>query len=125
MNRASHRTRLGFATVGSLIGLVALISGCSMGTGLTHSTGQPPFVAEAATLDVLAAANIPIQVAPVCTEFGAGPVTCTDGQTESGQKVAVDVIDPKTHQMRVTVGDRVIFEGSGAAVMEKAGRVDQ
>lgn len=111
----------------TLAGAVAL-SGCAMADGLLESTGQAAYTTEAAALITLSSASIGVQLAPVCAENSSGPVTCTPGKTTAGAAITVSGPDPKTDKadlFSVSVGDKVIFQGSAIEVMRKAGRVDK
>lgn len=129
--RGPHR-RSRAGTVTSLAGLAVAaavaLSGCAMADGLLESTGQAAYTTEAATLITLSSAGIGVQLAPVCAENSSGPVTCTPGKTTAGAAITVSGPDPKankTDQFSVSVGDKVIFQGSAIEVMRKAGRVDK
>lgn len=114
------------ASVGAIgaIGAIAL-SGCTMVFGLAESTGSGGFTAQQASLDVLRQANIPVQLAPVCSQTGSGPITCDSGKTTSGETITVTVENPETLIITVDVAGKQIFNGSAIDVTNNAGRVDR
>ncbi len=114
-----RRGRIGWAAIALVV--VGAASGCSQVAVLQPVAGDSVTAVNNATSDVLASAGIDVMTWPVCT-FDDKGYTCT-GQTVAGEPIVgkATATDPK--ELTVTVGDRTVYRGPVAAVLEQAGRV--
>ena len=101
-------------------GLVTLaLAGCSQVAAIAPVGGDRAAEIRYAAIDVLVAAGVPVGHAPTCTEDARRAVTCT-GDTMTGDGIRVDSPAGDPDRVTVWVADAVLYDGSVAAVLEKA-----
>ena len=105
-----------------LLGAIAAgvqLTGCSQVEQL-KPVGSRVTLVRFAALDVLAAKNVELLVAPVCTSTDDN-VSCT-GQTVSQQPITVTSIHDNPVNMDIAVGGSVVYSGSIQAVLDAQAR---
>lgn len=113
--RRIHR-RLGFILAGTSCGV--LLAGCSQIDSLTPVGGAAVTSVRNATNDVLVDRQVPILVAPVCTEVASG-FTCT-GSTTDGREILTKAGGTSPYELTISIGGEVIFTGTATDVLEAA-----
>lgn len=101
-------------------GLALLVAGCSQAQALAPVGGNGLAEVRFAAIDVLLAAGEDIAVAPVCTAEPAA-ITCT-GRAGGGEAIAVSSPGSAAQTMTVDVGDRRLYDGPVADVLDAAAR---
>ena len=96
-----------------------LLAGCSQVQAIAPVGGGRAAEVRYAAIDVLVAAGVPVRTAPVCTEDGQRAVTCA-GDTIGGDSIRVDSPGGDPDRVTVRVAGAVLYDGSVAAVLEKA-----
>lgn len=96
-----------------------LLVGCSQIDALQQVSGVPLSTVRIAAYDVLVDKEVPIKLAPVCTET-AEQFTCS-GSTLEDEPIEVTVPNDEQQIMTVTVGGEQIFSGPVQDVVEEAG----
>ena len=108
---------LALAVLAALAGIV--LAGCSQVEQL-KPVGSRVTLVRFAAIDVLAAKQVEVLVAPVCTSTDDN-VSCT-GQTVSQQPITVTSIHDNPVNMEVTVGGAVVYSGSIQDVLDAQAR---
>lgn len=114
--RSSRGTRrLAAAALAGAAGI--LLAGCSQVAALAPVGGDRITSLRIAAVDVLLAEGVQIKVTPVC-ETGTTDYTC-EGSTMSGDTISVTGPVTGDLTMVVKVGDRTVYDGSVATVLEQ------
>ncbi len=95
-----------------------LLTACSQIGALTPVGGAAITSVRNATYDVLVDQQVPILVAPQCASIETG-FTCT-GSTTDGDAIVAEAESQAPYQLRIKVGDQIIFEGTAQQVLEAA-----
>jgi hypothetical protein len=110
----------------SLAGTAALgaamlaLAGCSQVAAIAPVGGERMATVRYAAIDVLVAAGVAVETAPVCTEDQADQsVTCT-GSAVDGATIAVTSTGADPSELTVAVGGTTLYSGDIQSVLEKA-----
>ena len=95
-----------------------LLSACSQIDSLTPVGGSAVTSVRNATNDVLVDQQVPILVAPVCTEVDTG-FTCT-GSTTDGREILTKADGTSPYELTISIDGEVIFTGTATEVLEAA-----
>jgi hypothetical protein len=101
-------------------GAAALLAGCSQTAALAPVGGDRLTEVRFAANDVLLQNGVQILTAPVCTASGDA-VSCA-GSTMDSQPIAVSSAASDQGDLTVTVGGRVLYQGSLQGVLDAAAR---
>lgn len=101
------------ATLGGL-----LITACSQVSSLTPVGGAALTSVRNATYDVLIDQQIAILAAPQCESTESG-FTCT-GSTIEEEDIVAEAGPEAPYELTISIGGRVIFEGTAQEVLEAA-----
>lgn len=110
--------------VRGLIGAAAaalMVAGCTQIGGLAPVSGDSITMLRTAAYDVLLQNNVPILVAPTCTESDTA-YSCA-GTTEDGTPITVTAPLAKPLVMTVSVGDTVLYSGDVTTVVQSFAEV--
>ncbi len=100
---------------------LAAIAACSQTEALAPVGGDQLAEVRFASIDVLLAAGVEILTAPVCEAAGNGDVSCA-GTTVTGDAITVVSLESNASNMTVKVGDRTVYAGSIAEVLDAHSR---
>lgn len=100
--------------------LAVLLTGCSQVQALAPVGGNGLAEVRFAAIDVLLAAGVTVEVAPVCTAQPAA-ITCL-GRAGGGDAITVSSPGSAARTMTVDVGDRRLYDGPVADVLDAAAR---
>jgi hypothetical protein len=94
------------------------LTACSQVSSLTPVGGAALTSVRNATYDVLVDQQISVLVAPQCASTESG-FTCT-GSTIDAEDIVAEAGGEAPYQLTITIGGRVIFEGTAQEVLEAA-----
>ncbi len=107
------------ALVVAVLALGAL-PGCSQIAAIAPVGGDHEAEVRYAAIDVLLNAGVEILQAPDCHEDD-GAILC-EGETMTGERIAVESTSDDPSSMTVTVGADVVYSGSVRSVLDDAAR---
>lgn len=119
MSRTAPRRRI-LAPAAALVAALAL-AGCSQIDALAPVSGGPLQTVRVGVLDVLVQADVPILVAPVCTQEET-QFTCV-GSTIDGAEIMAESTLTKPYMISVAVGSEVLYEGDVQVILDGAAQV--
>lgn len=108
--------RIPLVVAAALVCLV--LTACSQVSSLTPVGGASLTSVRNATYDVLVDQQVPILVAPECTSTDSG-FTCT-GSTIDDEDIVAEAGAQAPYELKISVGGRVIFDGTAQEVLEAA-----
>lgn len=107
------------AVVALLAGCTATgLAGCSQVAALAPVGGDRVSSVRYAVADLLVAADVDVLTAPVCSSAG-DDVTCT-GETADGARIEASAPAMDQDSLKVSIGDRVLYDGSLQKVLDDA-----
>lgn len=106
------------------LALTALsLAGCaSQVAALAPVSGDNAYAVRTATIDVLLDKGYSLTIAPACVQ-GVEAITC-DGTVLDGSAVSVNAPGKGKESMTVSVGGKVVFEGSIQQVLDQAAGIE-
>ena len=103
------------------IAATVVLVGCSQINALAPVSGGPLQTVRVGVLDVLVRDDIPILVAPVCTQEPT-QFTCL-GSTIDGKEITAESTLTKPYMITVAVGGVVLYEGDVQVILDNAAQV--
>jgi hypothetical protein len=102
-----------------LAGCAAMgLVGCSQVAALAPVGGDRVSSVRYAVADLLVAADVEVLTAPVCSSAGAD-VTCK-GEAADGSRIEASAPGTEQDLLKVSIGDRVLYDGSLQKVLDDA-----
>lgn len=119
MRRTGAARRL--AIVGAGVTTAVSLVGCSQIDALAPVSGGPLQTVRVGMLDVLVREDVPIMVAPVCTQEPT-QFTCA-GSTIDGSPIEAVATLTTPYLITITVGGDVLYDGAVQSVLDEAAQV--
>ena len=119
MSRTAGRRPI-IVPAAAIVAALAL-AGCSQIDALAPVSGGPLQTVRVGVLDVLVREDVPILVAPVCTQE-ATQFTCI-GSTIDGTDIVAESTLTKPYMISVAVGSEVLYEGDVQVILDEAAQV--